>query len=125
MDSVNIVYELQKSKEEILNHLGAKYTFSCEVPYGYETGRVMQIAYPYYPAFRNRMPEPWLKEIDRASRKLAHPTDKDYVQWQRVGFTTKTPLPLMKSWVDTAYSSKDVWRGCLFMSYGQVMTPDY
>ncbi|HWD87359.1 MAG TPA: polysaccharide deacetylase family protein [Mucilaginibacter sp.] len=108
MDSVNIIYELQKSKEEILNHLGPKYTFSCEVPYGYETGRVMQIAYPYYPAFRNRMPEPWLKEIDRASRKLPHPTDKDYVQWQR-GATTKTPLPMMKSWVDTAYNSKDTW----------------
>ncbi|MBS1531956.1 MAG: polysaccharide deacetylase family protein, partial [Bacteroidetes bacterium] len=108
LDSVNIVYELQKSKEEILNHLGPKYTFSCEVPYGYENERVMQIAYHYYPAFRNRMPEPWLKEIDRASRKLPHPTDKDYVQWQR-GATTKTPLPMMKSWVDTAYNSKDTW----------------
>src|SRR3569833_1358250 len=57
LDSANIVYELQKSKEEILNHLGPKYTFSCEVPYGYENERVMQIAYPIYPAFRNRMPE--------------------------------------------------------------------
>lgn len=113
MDSVNIVYELQKSREEILNHLGAKYTFSCEVPYGYETGRVMQIAYPYYPAFRNRMPEPWLKEIDRSSRKLPHPADKDYVQWQR-GATTKTPMPLMKSWVDTAYNSKDMWLVLVF-----------
>jgi len=113
MDSVNIVYELQKSKEEILNHLGPKYTFSCEVPYGYETGRVMQIAYPYYPAFRNRMPEPWLKEIDRSSRKLPHPSEKDYVQWQR-GATTKTPLPLMKSWVDTAYNNKDMWLVLVF-----------
>jgi peptidoglycan/xylan/chitin deacetylase (PgdA/CDA1 family) len=113
MDSVNIVYELQKSKEEILNHLGPKYTFSCEVPYGYETGRVMQIAYPYYPAFRNRMPEPWLKEIDRSGRKHPHPNDKDYVQWQR-GATTKTPLPMMKSWVDTAYNSKDMWLVLVF-----------
>jgi len=113
LDSVNIVYELEKSKEEILNQMGPKYTFSCEVPYGYETGRVMQIAYPYYPAFRNRMPEPWLKEIDRASRKIPHPSDKDYVQWQR-GATTKTPLPLMKSWVDTAYDSKDMWLVLVF-----------
>jgi len=113
LDSVNIVYELQKSKEEILNHLGAKYTFSCEVPYGYENERVMQIAYHYYPAFRNRMPEPWLKEIDRASRKTPFPTDKDYVQWQR-GATTKTPLPLMKSWVDTAYDRKDTWLVLVF-----------
>ena len=113
LDSVNIVYELEKSKEEILSHLGPKYTFSCEVPYGYENERVMKIAYNYYPAFRNRMPEPWLKEIDRASRKLPHPTDKDYIQWQR-GATTKTPLPLMKSWVDTAYNSKDTWLVLVF-----------
>ncbi|MBS1502666.1 MAG: polysaccharide deacetylase family protein, partial [Bacteroidetes bacterium] len=113
LDSVNIAYELTKSKEDILNHLGPKYTFSCEVPYGYENERVMKIAYQFYPAFRNRMPEPWLKEIDRASRKLPHPTDKDYVQWQR-GATTKTPLPLMKSWVDTAYNSKDLWLVLVF-----------
>jgi len=113
LDSANIVYELQKSKEEILNHLGPKYTFSCEVPYGYETGRVMQIAYPYYPAFRNRMPEPWLKEIDRASRVKPHPAGKDYVQWQR-GATTKTPMPLMKSWVDTAYNNTDTWLVLVF-----------
>lgn len=113
LDSANIVYELQKSKEEILNHLGPKYTFSCEVPYGYETGRVMQIAYPYYPAFRNRMPEPWLKEIDRSNRKHPHPNDKDYVQWQR-GTTTKTPMPLMKSWIDSTYDNKDMWLVLVF-----------
>ncbi|MBS1525176.1 MAG: polysaccharide deacetylase family protein [Bacteroidetes bacterium] len=113
LDSVNIAYELTKSKEDILNHLGPKYTFSCEVPYGYENERVMRIAYQFYPAFRNRMPEPWLKEIDRASRKIPHPNDKDYVQWQR-GATTKTPLPMMKSWVDTAYNSKDMWLVLVF-----------
>jgi peptidoglycan/xylan/chitin deacetylase (PgdA/CDA1 family) len=113
LDSVNIAYELSKSKEDILNHLGPKYTFSCEVPYGYENERVMRIAYPYYQGFRNRMPEPWLKEIDRASRKRPHPNDKDYVQWQR-GATTKTPMPLMKSWVDTAYNSNDMWLVLVF-----------
>jgi peptidoglycan/xylan/chitin deacetylase (PgdA/CDA1 family) len=83
MDEANIRYELEKSKEEIRNQLGEKYTFSAEVPYGYEDDRVMQIAYKIYPALRNRMPEPFLKEIDRSSRMLPHPTDKDYVQWQR------------------------------------------
>lgn len=108
LDEANIKYELEKSKEEILTHLGSKYTFSCEVPYGYENERVMQIAYPIYPAFRNRMPEPWLKEIDRASRMTPGPNPKDYVQWQR-GATTKTPMPLMQSWVDTAASRTDTW----------------
>jgi peptidoglycan/xylan/chitin deacetylase (PgdA/CDA1 family) len=108
LDSVNIAYELEKSKEEIRDKMGAKYTFSAEVPYGYEDARVMQIAYKVYPALRNRMPEPWLKELDRASRQTPGNTDKDYIQWQR-GATTKTPLPLMKSWVDTAVAKNNTW----------------
>jgi peptidoglycan/xylan/chitin deacetylase (PgdA/CDA1 family) len=113
MDEANIRYELEKSKEEIKDQLGDKYTFSTEVPYGYEDDRVMQIAYKIYPALRNRMPEPFLKEIDRSSRSQPHPTDKDYVQWQR-GPLNKTPLTLMKSWVDTTYASKDMWLVLVF-----------
>ncbi|HET7002344.1 MAG TPA: polysaccharide deacetylase family protein [Puia sp.] len=113
LDEANIQYELEKSKEEIKNHLGDKYTFSCEVPYGYEDDRVMQIAYKIYPALRNRMPEPFLKEIDRAGKELPHPNVKDYVQWQR-GPLHKTALALMKSWVDTTYSNKDVWLVLVF-----------
>src|SRR5665213_2246863 len=41
LDSVNIAYELEKSKEEMRNQMGEKYTFSTEVPYGYENERVM------------------------------------------------------------------------------------
>ncbi len=108
LDSANIIYELEKSKEEIRNKLGARYTFSAEVPYGFEDNRVMKYAYKIYPALRNRMPEPWLKEIDRAGTQTPGNTDKDYVQWQR-GATTKTPLPIMKSWVDTAASRTDTW----------------
>ena len=73
----------------------------------------MQIAYKIYPALRNRMPEPFLKEIDRASKELPHPTDKDYIQWQR-GPLHKTPLTLMKSWVDTTYANKDMWLVLVF-----------
>jgi len=113
MDEANIKYELEKSKEEILKEMGPKYTFSAEVPYGYENERVMQIAYKIYPALRNRMPEPWLKEIDRASKETPGAADKDYIQWQRGG-TTKTPLPLMKSWVDTAADRKDTWLVLVF-----------
>jgi peptidoglycan/xylan/chitin deacetylase (PgdA/CDA1 family) len=113
MDEANIRYELEKSKEEIKNQLGDKYTFSTEVPYGYEDDRVMQIAYGIYPALRNRMPEPFLKEIDRASQMLPHPTDKDYVQWQR-GPLSKTPLSLMELWVDTTCDSKDLWLVLVF-----------
>ncbi|HLX93973.1 MAG TPA: polysaccharide deacetylase family protein [Puia sp.] len=113
LDEANIKYELEKSKEEIKNQLGDKYTFSAEVPYGYEDDKVMQIAYKIYPALRNRMPEPFLKEIDRASRMLPHPAERDYVQWQR-GPLSKTSLTLMKSWVDTTCDNKDVWLVLVF-----------
>src|ERR1700744_4074064 len=113
LDAANIRYELEKSKEEIKNQLGDRYTFSAEVPYGYEDERVMQIAYKIYPALRNRMPEPFLKEIDRASKDLPHPNNRNYVQWQR-GPLHETPLPLMKSWVDTVCANKDVWLGLVF-----------
>jgi peptidoglycan/xylan/chitin deacetylase (PgdA/CDA1 family) len=113
MDEANIRYELEKSKEEIKDQLGDKYTFSTEVPYGYEDDRVMQIAYGIYLALRNRMPEPFLKEIDRSSRALPHPTDKDYVQWQR-GPLHNTPLTLMESWVDTTCAGKDMWLVLVF-----------
>jgi peptidoglycan/xylan/chitin deacetylase (PgdA/CDA1 family) len=108
LDSVNIAYELEKSKEEIRNQMGEQYTFSAEVPYGFENERVMQIAYKIYPALRNRMPEPWLTELDRFTSKTPAVNTKDYVQWQR-GCTTHTPLSLMKSWVDTAVSRRDTW----------------
>jgi len=108
LDSVNIVYELEKSKEEIKNQMGEQYTFSTEVPYGYENERVMQIAYKIYPALRNRMPELWLTELDRPSRKTPAVNKLDYVQWQRE-CNTHSPLPLMKSWVDTAAARRDTW----------------
>ena len=108
LDEVNLLYELEKSKAEILNQLGPKYTFSAECPYGFENPRVMSYAYKIYPALRNRMPEQFLKEIYRASRQTPGSTDKDYIQWQR-GATTKTPLPMMKLWVDTVLNKNNTW----------------
>lgn len=107
LDEVNMLYELEKSKEDILKQLGPKHTFSAEGPYGTENERVMEYAYKVYPALRNRMPEPFLEELNRSSRKSPVST-KEYVQWQR-GATTKTALPLMKSWVDTTAVKDNVW----------------
>src|SRR4030095_17195338 len=96
----NLLYELEKSREEILNQLGEQYTFSAECPYGTENERVMSYAYKIYPALRNRMPEKYLGEISRSGKVQPGSLDNEYVQWQR-GAITKTSLPLMKSWVDT------------------------
>lgn len=54
------------------------------------------------------MPEPFLLELNRGSRKSPVNPEKEYVQWQR-GATTKTPLPMMKAWVDTTASQNNIW----------------
>lgn len=108
LDEANLLYELEKSKADILQQLGPQYTFSAEGPYGTENERVVEYAKKIYPALRNRMPEPFLEEINRSSKKLPGASKKEYVQWQR-GATTKTPLPLMKSWVDTVAAHNNNW----------------
>lgn len=108
LDEVNMRYELEKSKEDILKQLGTRYTFSAEGPYGTENERAMKYAHKVYPALRNRMPEPFMEELNRSSRKNPGSFNKEYVQWQR-GATTKTPMPLMKSWLDTTAVKDNIW----------------
>lgn len=108
LDEPNMLYELTKSREDILKQVGARYTFSGEGPFGTENERVMQYACKVYPALRNRMPEPWLKEITRSNRNNPGNTDKEYIQFQR-GATTKTPMRMMKAWVDTTANKNNTW----------------
>jgi peptidoglycan/xylan/chitin deacetylase (PgdA/CDA1 family) len=108
LDEPNMLYEMEKSREEILKQLGPAYTFSAEGPYGTENERVMEYAYKIYPALRNRMPESFLDELNRASSSDPAASEKEYVQWQR-GATTKTPMSLMKSWIDTTASNNNIW----------------
>ena len=108
LDEPNMLYELEKSREEILDQLGPEYTFSAECPYGTENERAMEYAHKVYPALRNRMPESFLEELNRSSRKSPVINDREYVQWQR-GATTKTPLPMMKAWIDTTAASSNIW----------------
>ena len=108
LDEPNMVYELEKSHEEILDQLGPRHTFSAECPYGTEDERAMEYAHKVYPALRNRMPEKFLLELNRSSRKTPVNQSIEYVQWQR-GATTKTPLPMMKEWVDTTAMQKNIW----------------
>lgn len=113
LDEVNMMYELEKSKEEIKNKLGEEYTFSAECPYGTEDERVMSYALKVYPALRNRMPAPYLGELNRASKAQPNTLNNEYVQWQR-GAVTTTPLPLIKSWVDTVEAHDNNWLVLVF-----------
>jgi hypothetical protein len=108
LDEVNINYELEKSRDEIQSQLGPEYTFSAEIPYGTEHERAMKYAHRIFPALRNRMPEPYLVELNRASTKNPVDFTEEYVQWQR-GAVTRTSLPMMKSWIDTTLVKDNIW----------------
>jgi hypothetical protein len=73
----------------------------------------MEYAHKIYPALRNRMPEVYLEEINRASKVTPGSSKKEYIQWQR-GATTKTPIALMKSWVDTVAAHSNNWLVLVF-----------
>src|SRR5258708_20676721 len=103
-----MLYEIEKSKEEIRNQMGTGQTFSAECPFGTENERVMSYAHQVYPALRNRMPEPFLEELNRGSAKTPGAFKKEYVQWQR-GPLQKTTMQTMKSWVDTVLVHDNVW----------------
>jgi peptidoglycan/xylan/chitin deacetylase (PgdA/CDA1 family) len=113
LDDANLAYELEKSRAEILEHLGAKHTFSMECPYGTEDARAVRQAMARYPALRNRMPEPFLEELDRSSNGDPLASRKDYVQWQR-GPLKKTTMAQMKAWVETAASRDNIWLVLVF-----------
>jgi hypothetical protein len=110
---VNLAYELEESRQEILERLGPGHTFSVECPYGTEDERVVRRALERYPASRNRMPEPFLEELNRWSEGDPAASRKAYVQWQR-GALTKSPMALMKSWIDTTLGRDNVWLVLVF-----------
>ena len=113
LDEPNMLYELQKCKDEIRAQLGVEHTFSAECPFGTENERVMEYAYKIYPALRNRMPEKFLEELDRGSLKSPSVSRKEYIQWQR-GPLTATSMILMKSWVDTLLMKDNIWLVLVF-----------
>lgn len=113
LDTANMFYELEKSKEDIRNHLGKKHTFSAEIPFGIEHPRAMKYALPAYEALRNLMTDPYMQEINRGYKTQPGSSDKEYVQWQR-GPLSKTSLQLMQSWVDTTLAHDNIWLVLVF-----------
>ena len=110
LDEQNMLYELEKCKEEILNQLGAVHTFSAECPFGTENERVMDYALKVHPALRNRMPEPFLVELNRFTSHTPgeYKNQKEYIQWQR-GPLKRHTVEEMKSYVDTLLRYDNVW----------------
>ena len=113
LDDANLIYELERSREEILTHLGFQHTFSVECPYGTENERAVSFALERYPLARNFMPDAFVDDLDRASKKDPVASRKEYVRWQR-GPVTATLMSLMKSWVDTTAAHKNIWLVLVF-----------
>jgi peptidoglycan/xylan/chitin deacetylase (PgdA/CDA1 family) len=113
LDDANLVYELEKSREDILDHLGFENTFSVECPYGTENRRAVEAALARYPLARNLMPDPFVEDLDRSSDEDPAGSSREYVRWQR-GVLSKTPMSSMKSWIDTAAAHENVWLVLVF-----------
>jgi peptidoglycan/xylan/chitin deacetylase (PgdA/CDA1 family) len=113
LDDANLVYELEKSRQEILNHLGFKHTFSVECPYGTENERAVRFALERYQLARNRMPDAFVEDIDRFNDTDPTSSEKQYVRWQR-GALTETSMGEMKSWVDVTASHDSIWLVLVF-----------
>jgi hypothetical protein len=112
LDEANILYEIEKCREDIEANLGKKHTFSIEAPYGIKDERVLKYVYPRFPLVRNRVTETYVEEILRGGQQDPAASDKEYVQWQR-GPHTDTPMKLMKQWVDTSVEHS-VWLVLVF-----------
>jgi peptidoglycan/xylan/chitin deacetylase (PgdA/CDA1 family) len=108
LDDANLIYELEKSRQEILDQLGFKHTFSVECPYGSEDSRGVAFALQRYQTARNRIPDSFVEDLDRDSNGDPTFSKKEYVRWQR-GVLTKTPMKLVKSWVDTTATHNNIW----------------
>jgi peptidoglycan/xylan/chitin deacetylase (PgdA/CDA1 family) len=107
MDKANILYEVEKCKEDILMHLGPRHSYSIECPYGIENARVLDIVNPIYPFVRNGITDKYIKEILRGDTSEPISADKEYVQWQR-GPLSNTSIKEMKTWIDKAIENT-VW----------------
>jgi peptidoglycan/xylan/chitin deacetylase (PgdA/CDA1 family) len=113
LDDANLVYELEMSRQEILDHLGFKHTFSVECPYGTEDERAVHAALLRYQVARNFMPDTDVDDLDRSNNTNPAVSSKEYVRWQR-GALTETPMELMRSWVDKTAAQGNIWLVLVF-----------
>jgi peptidoglycan/xylan/chitin deacetylase (PgdA/CDA1 family) len=107
LDTANILYEVEKCREDLLSHLGPRHAQSIECPYGIEDARVLALVDPEFPFVRNGCSDKFIREILRGDPSEPTSADKEYVQWQR-GPLTNTPIEEMEEWIDTTIK-KNAW----------------
>jgi peptidoglycan/xylan/chitin deacetylase (PgdA/CDA1 family) len=113
LDDRNLVRELEESRDEIRDRLGATHTFSFECPFGIEDDRAVRYALARYPLVRNRMDDASVEDLDRDATRDPLASTAEYVRWQR-GPLRATPFPQMVGWVDTAARGHNIWLVLVF-----------
>ena len=108
LDDPNMLYELEKSREDILKNLGPEHTFSAETPYCSQDKRVLEYACRVYPAVRSSLTDEYFQQIRFSSPSTPVDQTREYIQWQRGTYTRKT-LQEYKAWVDTTSQQKNIW----------------
>ena len=81
LDEANMRYELDRSREELLNQVGIRSTISAECPYGTGDGRAVAYAQKEYPALRNGMHLDYMPEIMRGDDESPVKPECEYVQY--------------------------------------------
>ena len=107
-DDVNLKYELEKSRDEILKQVGIRHTLSAELPYGTQNERAIKAALKVYPVLRNRIAEDYVLELYRPNRQSPINPNYEYVFWER-GIVTATTLAQMNEWVDITAVHDNIW----------------
>ncbi len=101
IDESNIIYEIEKSGQDMLEQLGPKHMFSAEVPYGIDDERVSHIVTSRFPLTRNWISDDFMEGFMRGDPRDPSRSKKEYVQWQR-GAVSSTTMEMIKGWIDTS-----------------------
>jgi hypothetical protein len=105
LDEPNIIYEVDKAREELLDQMGPKHTFSLEAPYGIRDAHSRDVILARYDLVRN-----WVHPMDaeymdgfmRGNNTDPASSTKPYLEWERGPVGSTATFEQMKNWVDTS-----------------------
>jgi peptidoglycan/xylan/chitin deacetylase (PgdA/CDA1 family) len=112
LDEANIVYELEKANEDILEQMGPKHTFTAEIPYGIDDKRVSRIFASRFPVARNWVADDFMEGFMRNNWRDPSQSEKEYAQWQR-GVSSHTTREMVKGWIDKS-NEHGIWLVLVF-----------
>jgi peptidoglycan/xylan/chitin deacetylase (PgdA/CDA1 family) len=105
LDEPNMIYEIDKAREELLEKMGPKHTFSLEAPYGIRDAHSRDVILARYDLVRN-----WVHPMDteymdgymRGNNTDPASSTKPYLEWERGPVGSSATFEQMKQWVDTS-----------------------